>query len=223
MRTAIVTHYVARCEPQRQFWALSKANNEAWAKRLGWEFFADEKRRMPSIKLIYREKSAIITEVMAGMQDGDRLLWLDGDAVIVADPSGIWDALGKADIGMVKFRAKHWNSGVVPINVNAASKEMWAEVVTHRHEKDQPAADAMIDGKIAHAVCEVWDAHECENCPWTPGNRGPLCGSHKTKVVELDRRWNEHHDKRDADTKIVGMHMMEAWATLKAMQETLRG
>lgn len=204
--TTIVTHYFPRCEPHVLFFELAKSVNAKWAKSLGWNFVADSLRRLRVS--IYREKAAILTEVIQGLPDGDRVLWLDGDAVIVANPEPIWDDLGDADIGMVKVR--HWNSGVVPMTVNSATRNLWVDVRDHKHSHENPPEH------------EVWDANVCDDCPLEAGDRGPLCGSRKRTLVELGHRWNENHEKRDNDTRIVGHHRLEPWGKLKAMQETIQ-
>jgi len=209
MKTTVVTHYFPRCEPHRQFFELAKSVNAKWAKSLGWQFVADSLRRLSGS--VFREKAAILTEVLQGLPDGDRVLWLDGDTVMVANPEPIWDDLGAADIGMVKAILGHrWHAGVVPMTVNSATRNLWVEVRDHKHSHENPPEH------------EVWDANICDDCRIAPGDRGPLCGSRKHTLVELGHRWNEHHEKRDNDTRIVGHHAMEAWATLKAMQETIQ-
>jgi len=216
MKTYVVTHYAPRSHPSRDFWNISREHNGKWAGRLGWEFHADEKRRLPD-QLIYREKAAYLTECMAGMDDGDRVLWLDGDAVILRDPAAIWDELGSADIGMTKFVRERWNSGVCAMAVNPVVRALWPEIQNHEHDWKI----GFIDTPLAENVCEMWRAHECADCPLPPGQRGPLCGSHKTRVVELHRRWNEHWEMRNGDTRILGLHMMGAHRTLRCMKEAL--
>jgi hypothetical protein len=212
MKTIIVTHYAPTCTPHRHLFGLAKFVNFKWAQSLGWDFIADDSRRVESI---YRERSAILAEVIAGLEDGDRVLWLDGDALIVASPEPIWTDLGDNDIGMVRFDSnnnvvRYWHAGVVPMTVNSATRNLWVEIRNHKHSNENPPEH------------EVWDANACLGCPIEPGNRGPLCGSHKIRRVELGHRWNEHHEKRDIDTRIVGHHMMEPWAKFKAMQETIQ-
>lgn len=216
MKTAIVTHYIPWMPYSGDFWKISSEQSKAWATKLGWEIYADSKRRLAD-PFIYREKAAMLSEVMGECEDGDRILWLDGDALIVRDPSAIFDDLKGADLGMVKFVHRRWNSGVCAMVVNPATRALWPEVVTHAHTRDTP----FVDGPLTENVCEDWTAHECDNCPHTPGNRGPLCGSSKTMVIELDRRFNEHWEARDENTRIFGFHMMGAHRTGRLMREAL--
>jgi hypothetical protein len=150
-------------------------------------------------------------------------MWLDGDAIIWRDPSAIFDELHGADIGMVKFANDRWNSGVCAFPVNRVTRDLWDEIITHKHGQDQ----RFVDGPMQDNICEKWDAHECKSCPWPAEQRGPLCGSHKTKVIELDRRWNEHWEARDDNTKVIGFHMRVESKIIKllklAMVEAPRG
>jgi hypothetical protein len=222
MKSYMLTHYYPRCTMHKTIFDVTRAHNQAWADQIGFEFISDERRRLPS-EYIYREKSAFITECLEKMEDGDEVLWLDGDAIVWRDPTGIFDALVGADIGMVKFVNERWNSGVCAFPVNKTTRALWKEIITHEHGYKQPFNDGPMDDN----VCEKWDAHECKACPWPAEKRGPLCGSHKTKVKELDRRWNEHWDARDENTKIIGFHMRVETAVIDllklAMQEAPRG
>ena len=222
MMNWVVTHYYPWKPYAPEFWAIAKSHNGEWAKRLGWGFAADSEQRVPKLYphvkwplSLYREKAAMIHETLCGLPDGDMALWLDGDALILRDPSGVFDELGAADVGMVKFIKERWNSGVVAMKVSEVTRQLWKEVIGHMHTKKEP----FIDGPLHENICNEWTAHECASCPWQPGDRGPLCGSHKVKVAELGHQWNEHHDKIDDQTRIVGLHMTGSHTTLRVMKE----
>ena len=222
---------------------MARDHNRKWAEKLGWNFVADSKQRLvhddngplPKCMMVYREKSAILADKIQEMQDGDLCLWMDGDAVIVQDPSGIWDNLGDADVGMTKFKANRWNGGVVPFRVNAETRALWPECVEHTHSSGKDFADLSTGDRLGRFLnnktpppegvhdnkdpCEM--VNECETCPRSVGDRTPLCTTNGLKVVPIDSRFNEHFDKKNKDTRIIGLHMMSMSRTLRLMKEAI--
>ena len=186
----IVTHLYPRHYVHEEMFALSLAYNKSVAEKLGWSFFADSLRRVPKMSF-FRERPAILVEAVSSMQDGDRVLWVDGDALIVGkNTAAIFDNLGAADVGATKISGC-WHTGVLAISVNPNTRELLTLMRDHVHSKDE-------------ASQENWTAHQCEGCTIPVGQRGPLCGSSKVNLIELSRKWNDEevHD----DTEIVGFH-----------------
>lgn len=219
MRT-IITHYMPRCKQHSDFFALTRAFNGKKATALGWGFIADDKVRVPK-KNPWRERAAIIAEVVAGLPYGDEVLWVDGDCLIVGDDTGsIFTEIANVDYGMVKIDGK-WNAGVVPMRVSPQIRTLWVQMRDHRH------AGECYDNEIASArptpdeVYETWDANTCEGCPWEPAKRGPLCGSHNVRLVEIGHKWDERPSTVDADTQIVGFHRNDAFTKLRMITKIL--
>jgi len=199
----IVTHYCPRHHLHEEMFALSSGYNKSVADKLGWKFFADSKRRVPQ-KDLFRERSAILAEAASSMQDGDKMLWIDGDALIVGkNTSAIFNELGSADVGATKLY-DCWHTGVLAISINTNTRELLTQMRDHIHATDE-------------ACHENWTAHECNNCKIPVGQRGPLCGSSKIKLIELAHKWNDEaiHD----DTEIVGYHGTFAVEKLKNIKE----
>jgi len=241
----IVTHYIPRRVLSDIWWPMARDHNRDWAEKLGWNFVADSKQRLvhddngplPKGMMVYREKSAILADKIQEMQDGDLCLWMDGDAVIVQDPSGIWDNLGDADVAMSKFKAGRWNGGVVPFVVNERTRELWPDCATHKHTSGKHFVDLStgdkigkwlnhrpledVKGRPVHAIDPCQNPNTCDSCPREPGDRTPLCDNEHLRVVELDRRYNEHFDRKNKDTRIIGLHMMSMSRTLRLMKEAI--
>lgn len=199
---SVVTHMYPRHHVHKKMFELSLSYNKSVAEKLGWNFIGDSKRRVPNL-ILFRERSAIIVEAMSAMQDEDKILWIDGDALIVGNNTpSIFDELGSADIGMVKTKSC-WHTGVLAISVNPVTRNLFVEQRDHTHNEKQTNSG--------------WTAHACEGCRKPIHERGPLCGSQKTKVVELDHKWNDEaiHD----NTEIVGYHGTFAIEKLRKIKE----
>lgn len=254
---ALVTHFYPRYTQQDEMFDLTLDYNRKAVEPRGWRVFADKVRRVPD-RNIWREKSAIICEALTSLKDGDEVLWLDGDCLIVGELCGeIFTDIANYDFGMVKLWTR-WNSGVVPMIVSPQVRELWLEMRDHEHRvtnpylqelADQNTEELLLDAGVRteqmeqmrikaglprqcqmtqeptrtglEMAAQTWDAHECETCPWPPDQRGPLCGSHKVRLKEIDHRWNERPDLTSDRTQIIGFHRMNGFRKLNAIREAL--
>jgi len=187
----IVTHYWNEMDIHNEFFRLTSEFNRRVAQRLGWRFDADSKKRV-SIENPWREKAAKLVESFEGMPDGDQVLWIDGDCLLVGnDIELIFDDLGIHDIGMVKFGAsKEWNCGVTPMTVNPVVRALWKDVRDHPNN--------MLLDLEEHVKA-------LDNDHFIP------VGEHRVTVVELARKWNETYDERNSFTEIIGFHGYDAY------------
>jgi len=201
MKTHIVTHYQTDIWAAQKFWNMSRENNRKWAAKLGWNFILDEKERTHDIKLkrgIYRIKALVIYDALLGMDLGDRALWLDGDTLIVRDPSAIFGELGDAKVGMAKFRPKTLNSGVMPIVVCEETLDLFKTALNYNGNRDGYCCESAI----------MWAANNMEREP--------------TGIIrEIDRKWNENWNTRDGDTRIFGFHMMAPTRSAALMEKAM--
>ena len=205
---ALVTHYYPRYPLQAEIFKLTSEHNRRVADKLGWSFFSDSLRRVPHLN-VWREKSAILCDTFAQLADGDEVLWLDGDCLMVGEEiPEIFAAIAGYDYAMAKPFGR-WNSGVVPMVVSPQIRELWREMRDHTHENVAKIGECSIVGdhrSIIQGASETWNANECADCPWPPEKRGPLCGSHKVKLVLLDTKWNQRPEDVNDDTQIIGFH-----------------
>lgn len=219
MRT-IITHYMPRCKVHSDFFVLTREYNRKKADALGWGFVADSEERVPN-KNPWRERAAIVASVVARLAVGDEVLWVDGDCLIVGDAIGdIFDEIRNADYGMVKIEGR-WNTGVVPMRVSSQVRTLWDETRDHDHNSKNREDEVVSARPTPDKVYETWDANVCVSCPWGPSARGPLCGSHKVRLVEINRKWNSQPDEVDARTQIVGFHQNDAFTKLRMITKIL--
>jgi hypothetical protein len=202
------------------FFALTRAYNQKKADALGWGFVADSEQRVPN-ENPWRERAAIIASVVAGLAVGDEVLWVDGDCLIVGDAIGdIFNEIANADYGMIKSDGI-WNAGVIAMRVSPQVRTLWVEMRDHKHNNEDRVDEVVSAWPTPDKVCETWDANECASCPWEPSARGPLCGSHKVRLVEIDRKWNSLPDEVDARTQIIGFHHNDAFTKLRLIMKIL--
>lgn len=192
----IITHYVPNNVLLEEMFKLSSSHNKVRAEKLGWNFIADSKRRIPD-RPIFREKAAIILETMEKTQESDKILWLDGDVLIIGNRTeSIFDDLGNADIGMVKVRP-FWNSGVVAMKVNKKIQDLWISI---RDLNSKDWVDAQLESRIPTWVNES-----------------------DPKVVELDVKWNSPKVPILNDgVEIVGFHISDQHRKLMNIKKTLK-
>lgn len=230
MNTTFVTHNYPTDQYSAEMFQLSSAHNARVAASYGWSVVADSKRRVPD-RSYYREKAALLVETIDSLKDGDRILWVDGDALLIGKHiDHIFNDLGNYDLGMVKVRLGRWNSGVMPIAVNPITRDLWVQVRDHSHRGpwiDGPLTTQIsdvrdIDGQLEAAeLREQWSGHKCASCPYAPNERGPLCGSFTTSVIELDKKWNS--ETVEKDTEIVHIAFFDHITKLRRVKEILRG
>jgi hypothetical protein len=185
----LVTHYHPKNIYAQEMFDVSREFNRKVAERHGWNFIADSQRRVPHLGL-YREKAAILVDAMKNMQDGDLVLRIDGDCLIIGQKTPeIFNELGQSDLALPKMNGR-WTCSVVAFRVNAVTREMWDLHTTHEHVPDSKPG---------------WDGHVCKSCPWPEWKRGLLCGSRKTSLAPLHRKWSDIITIHP-DTEIVGYH-----------------
>jgi hypothetical protein len=219
MRT-LITHFFPRYYLQAEFFKLTSDFNRAACERMKWSFVADSQRRVPD-KNVWREKAAIIYETVAGLPDGDEVLWVDGDCLLIgANLPEIFRVIEGRDYAMAK-RNGRWNSGVVPMVVSTQIRNLWRNVRDHTHGDVARCGIAGDHRSIIQGAAETWNANECATCPWPPERRGPLCGSHDVRLVELPRRWNQDPPDVNADTQIIGFHRDTGWGKLAKIKEAV--
>ena len=206
----VITHHFPRTQAQSQYFALTRAFNETVVRNnLGWEFYADEKRRAPNLNIL-REKSAIVHEVLDGIPGGDEVLWIDGDVLLVGDRIGdIFNQLGENDFGMCRIDGR-LNSGVIPMKVNPTTRELWKEILYHERQDSKPVINELIRQ----------DVHDLLLDADLLGSAPGVSDSYKVKLIELPSMWNECKTIT-ADTQIIGYHGYDAYSKLRLIQKEL--
>jgi len=212
----VITHYFPWSSVHSRYFALTSGFNETVARNLGLEFHSDERRRVPDLNLL-REKSAIIHEVLDGLPDGDEVLWIDGDVLLVGNRIGdIFNHLGdEGDFGMSRIDGR-LNAGVIPMKVNSSIRELWKEILYHERQDSTPVINELIRQNIEELLADA-------NNP-----RPSACGndSYKVKLIELPSIWNECQTivsecRVTADTQIIGYHGYDAYSKLYMIEKEL--
>jgi len=199
----IVTHFFPLGPIFSLLSDITTKHNRAQAERLGWAYEFSDKRRVAGS--IYRERSVWILDVMSRYKEGDNILWIDADAVIIGNNTEeIFKDKGDGDVGLVKYMNEKWNCGVMAFEINKTTITMFEEIVGHNH------GDKCHDG---------WNWNERTACPLAPPGRGPLCESSNVKLTELDRKWNDAEVRKE--TEIAGFHMLDGYSQVKRVNAAL--
>jgi hypothetical protein len=207
MKNILVTHFHPMTEIFKRYADLAMAHNEKSAKEQGFEVQFSTARNNPE-NTIYRERAWWLCHVMDGCADGDRILWMDADAVIVGkNLATVFDHVKDGEVGLTKFKSDKWNCGVMAFIVGPVTRKLFAEILNHVH------------GYGDHDKVEEWSAHECANCALPTNERGPLCGSSKHGLIDLPDKWNDA--KLNPDSEIVGFHLMDGYSKYRRIRQTI--
>lgn len=197
--TCVVSHYWPAMEIYEEFFALACVWNGRACEKMGWPFFFDTKRRVPE-RNPWREKSAKLIEVFTTLVDGDRVLWIDGDCLMVGNAiQEIFEDLGDSELGMVKYgNSKEWNCGVTPMVLTEGVRELWRDI------RDHPNPELLDLEEHARAL-------------------GPDCAvmAHGVRVKELGRRWNDKYDEVNKETQIIGFHGLDGYSKRDRMLHSM--
>jgi hypothetical protein len=216
----VITHHFPRTSVQSQCFALTRAFNETVVRNLGWEFYADEKQRVSDLNIL-REKSAIIHEVLDGIPGGDEVLWIDGDVLLVGNRIGdIFSYLGsEGDFGMCRIDGR-LNSGVIPMNVNPAIRELWKEILYHERQDSKPVINELIRQNIYDLLLDA-DLPGAAYATLSTTQSVSDGGSYKVKLIELPSMWNQSPTHITTDAQIIGYHGYDAYSKLRLIRKEL--
>lgn len=184
----VVTHNAPRSPSHNEFFALSSEWNARVCIEQGMSFSSDTKRRVPS-ENFWREKAAKLIEYMSGIANGEQVLWIDGDCLMVGENiAEIFKDLKGRELGMVKFgKSRLWSCGVCPMVKHDAVVGLWKSVL----ESKNPTLLDLEEHARALDKCDVM---------------------YGVTVQELPRVWNEAREDVGADTKIIGFHGLDGFA-----------
>ena len=193
-------------EEQSSILAFSRPYNEAYAKRLGYEYIADTGRNHPERNMNW-EKVAYIIKMLPTFEDGSLVVWEDADSINVKDECFETALHPGTSYGMVRLRgglAKKelitwYNSGVIVMKNSPILRDFFNRVW---QRSDKSSDERGIVAELKH--------HD-----WTIGNG--------IKVCALDHKWNRwrnnEHLCNEQDTVVQSWHGIKLSDKLNAMKK----
>lgn len=150
MRYILTQHYTI--EHQDLFNATAPIN-KTYAKKIGFEYIVDNNKRCP-IRTHWWEKIAWLKELLSTLEDGDMVVYIDCDAVIVDGDLKL--ALhDNAEYGMVQMRhgfggseiANWYNAGVIMMLNTKTVRDFLQRVWDRNDDNDERSINAELKSK----------------------------------------------------------------------------
>ncbi len=149
-----------------------RPHHEALCTRNGWVYWAkSEPDRLTFVPECYFAKIAWVYEVLLRVSNGDIVLYLDTDSVMVHPNPPIAEALDARDLGFVREKTRDFNAGVILIEANPVTREFFKAVLDHG-----PALDYSASGHKLGDQCTI----------------NKLIHAFPVSVKQLTARWNRY-------------------------------
>ena len=180
MKKVITQHCTVE---QQDLFDISRPINEAYAKKMGFEYIIDSVRRCPE-RSIYWEKIAWLRDLLPRLEDGSLVVWEDADSANIVDEDFCKALPTGGILGMVQNRAgidckqliNWYNAGVIVMKNCDLVRNFFDRVWIRTEETDEEAMMGELrengwivgDGiKISSLEpkwnCWINNAHICSN------------------------------------------------------------
>ncbi len=176
--------------PYEQMLMLSRERHAAYCKRHAIEYRVSL-GRVDSVSIPMWGKVARVDEALAAASDGDIVLWLDADTLILDLDTSLHDATDDTHwFGAVRNNLdKRYNAGVFWIRANTAMRALWA-AVREAGPTYRPDTGRWMDHYRINDAIDAIDA------------------GGKNRVVAMDSRWNSYDHAGAPPTQPV---VVRAW------------
>lgn len=120
---------------------MSRPVNQAYAAKFGFEYRSDVSQLCSNPRF---EKLTYLDQLLATLADGDRVIWLDADALVVSK-TDIHSQ--NPELGMVRLYAgrnqmeptNQYNAGVIFMQNTATNRALIKEALSGGYERDEMA------------------------------------------------------------------------------------